>query len=156
MRDEVAQLGFEHMVADRTTLPQLSATLRALLEEALATATEADLLVVARDVVEDTGDALGMRPLQDLGNPTDWQLAADMQRAVYESGQTPEELRTRARELRDHAALTSQRGVREANLAMAERKELVAALREDLSGPTEARTIEHEVLAAAAADGSQA
>jgi hypothetical protein len=42
-------------------------------------------------------------------------------------------------------------GVGEAALAMAERKELVAALREDLSGPTEAREIELDVLAGAAA-----
>jgi hypothetical protein len=153
--DEVMQLGFEHIVAGGTTPPQLAAKLRPLLEEALATATDADLLMIARDVITDTADVLGVRPLHDLIDSADEQMAADMQRTMYESSQTPEELRTRARELRDRAALTDLRGVREANLAIAERKELVAALREDLSGPTEARTIELEVLGRSG-DASQA
>lgn len=78
-------------------------------------------------------------------------MAADMQRTIYEGNQTPGELRARARELRDQAALSDLPGVDQATLAMAERKELVAALREDLSGPTEAREIELDVLAGAAA-----
>jgi hypothetical protein len=147
--DAVAQLGFESVAAGRTTPSQLSAELRPLLEEALATATDADFLTIACDVIADVADALGVRPL--LIDPSDEQMAADMQRTIYEGNQTPEELRTRARELRDKAALSDLPGVREAALAMAERKELVAALREDLSGPTEAREIELDVLAGAAA-----
>lgn len=89
-------------------------------------------------MIADAADALGVRPLHDLLDPSDEQIVANAQRTIYEGSQTPEELRTRARELRDRAALTDLREVREASLAMAERQELVAALREDLSGPTEA------------------
>jgi hypothetical protein len=149
--DAVAQLGFESLVAGRTTPSQLSAKLRPLLEEALATPTDADFLAIACDVIADAADALGVRPLHDLIDPSDEQMAADMQRIIYEGSQTPEELRARARELRDKAALSDLRGVREAALAVAERKELVAALREDLSSPTDAREIELDVLAGAAA-----
>jgi hypothetical protein len=106
--------------------------------------------VIAHDVINDAADALGVRPLHDLIDPSDEQMAANMQRTIYEGNQTPEELRTRARELRDQAALSDLPGVREAALAVAERKELVAALREDLSGPTEASEIELDVLAAVA------
>jgi hypothetical protein len=149
--DAVAQLGFESVAAGRTTPSQLSEKLRPLLEEALATATDADFLTIACDVIADAADALGVRPLHGLIDPRDEQMAADMQRTVYEGNQTPEELRARARELRDQAALSDLHGVRGAALAMAERKELVAALREDLCGPTEAREIELDVLAHAAA-----
>ncbi len=149
--DAVAQLGFESVVAGRTTPSQLSAKLRPLLEEALATATDADFLAIAGDVIADASDALGVRPLRGLIDPSDEQMAAEMQRTIYEGSQTPEELRARARELRDQAALSDLPAVGEAALAMAERKELVAALREDLSGPTEAREIELDVLAGAAA-----
>jgi hypothetical protein len=149
--DAVAQLGFESVVAGQSTPTQLSAKLRPLLEDALAAASDADLLTIAYDVVADAADALGVRPLHDLIGPSDEQMAADMQRTIYEGNQTPEELRRRARELRDQAARTDTRGIREAALAMAERKELVAVLREDLSGPTEAREIELDVLAGAAA-----
>lgn len=148
--DGVAQLGFESVVAGSTTPVQLAAKLRPLLEEALATASDADFLIVAHDVLSATADALGVRPLHDLIAPSDEQMAAEMQRTIYEGSQTPEELRARARELRDQAALTDLHGVREASLAIAERKELVAALREERSGPTEARAIEIDVLAEAA------
>lgn len=149
--DAVAQLGFESVVAGRTTPSQLGAKLRPLLEETLATATDADFLTIACDVIADAADALGVRPLHGLIDPSDEQVAADMQRTIYEGTQTPEKLRARARELRDQAALSDLPGVAEAALAMAERKELVAALREDLSGRTEAREIELDVLASAAA-----
>ena len=97
--DAVAQLGFESIVAGRTTPSQLSAKLRPLLEEALATATDADFLAIACDVIADAADALGVRPLHGLIDPSDEQMAADMQRTMYEGSQTPEELRARAREL---------------------------------------------------------
>lgn len=149
--DAVAQLGFESVVAGRTTPSELSAKLRPLLEEVLAAATDADFLTIACDVIADAADALGVRPLHGLIDSSEEQMAADMQRTIYEGSQTPEELRARARELRDQAARSDLPGVGEAALAMAERKELVATLREDLSGPTEAREIELDVLAAAAA-----
>lgn len=148
--DAVAQLGFESVVAGQSTPTQLSGRLRPLLEDALAAASDADFLTIAYDVVADAADGLGVRPLHDLIGRSNEQLAADMQRTIYEGNQTPE-LRRRARELRDQAARTDDRGIREAALAIAERKELVAALREDLSGPTEAREVELDVLAGAAA-----
>jgi hypothetical protein len=101
-------------------------------------------------VIADAADALGVRPLHGLIDPSDEQMTGDMQRTIYEGNQTPEE-ELRARVLRDQAARSDLPGVGEAALAMAERKELVAILREDLSGPTEAREIELDVLAGAAA-----
>lgn len=88
--DAVAQLGFESVAAGRTTPSQLSAKLRPLLEETLATATDADFLEIACDVIADAADALGVRPLHDLVGPSDEQMAADMQRTIYEGSQTPE------------------------------------------------------------------
>jgi hypothetical protein len=102
-------------------------------------------------VIADAADALGVRPLNGLIDPSDEQMAADMQRTIYEGKQTPGELRARARELRSQAALSDLPGVGEAALAMAERKELVATLREDLSVTTDARETELDVLAGAAA-----
>lgn len=36
-------------------------------------ASDDDLLIVARDVIDDTADVLGLRPLQDLIDPSDEQ-----------------------------------------------------------------------------------
>lgn len=47
--------------------------------------------MVARDVIADTADVLGVRPLHDLIDPSGEQMAADMQRTIYEGNQTPEE-----------------------------------------------------------------
>lgn len=81
-------------------------------------------------------DALGMRLLHGLIDPRDEQMAADMQRTVYEGSQTPTELRARARELRDQATLSDLHGVRgaapiiQAGMGAAARHELAAAVSE--------------------------
>ncbi len=89
VRDAVAQLGFESVVAGQSTPTRLSGKLRPLLEDALAAAGDADFLTIAYDVVAGAADALGVRPLHDLIGPSDEQVAADMQRTIYEGNQTP-------------------------------------------------------------------
>jgi hypothetical protein len=57
-----------------------------------------------------------------------WLIAA-MEERLRESTQSPEELRVRARELREQAEQSDIKGIRDASLALAERYEDAAATR---------------------------
>lgn len=105
------------------TPTQLGGKLRPLLEDAVAAATDADFLTIAYDVVADAADALGVRPLHELIGPDDEQMAAALVAHHLRGKPSPEELRRRARELRDQAALTDVHGIRAAALAIARDEE---------------------------------
>jgi hypothetical protein len=62
-------------------------------------------------------------------NPGDQWLTAAMEKAMWESNQTPAEMRAQARKLRAEAAEADIKGIREACLTLAANYEQVAAER---------------------------
>jgi hypothetical protein len=67
-------------------------------------------------------------PWPELRDDDRW-LIDLMEERFHKSSQTPDQMRARARRLRAQAARMEIRGVRDANLAMADRYELAAAAR---------------------------
>ncbi len=71
---------------------------------------------------------MDVRPWPTLPDEDRW-LTEAMERRLRESSQSPEQLRSRASELRAEAEQSDVRGVRDAALALAERYEQTASER---------------------------
>jgi len=67
-----------------------------------------------------------IRPWPEVRDEGRWAIEF-MEEDLRDTQDTPEELRTRAEELRAHAAETDQKGARDAALALADRYEATAA-----------------------------
>ena len=68
------------------------------------------------------------RPWPDLRDEDRWLIAA-MEERLQTSDQSPDEMRARARELREQAEQSDAKGIRDAALALAERYEQAASAR---------------------------
>lgn len=71
---------------------------------------------------------MAARSWPDLRNEDRW-LTGAMEGRIHASDQSPDEMRSRARELREQAEQSDIKGVRDAALALAERYEEEAAAR---------------------------
>jgi hypothetical protein len=58
LRDEVNQVLYDHVEAEKLTAPEVTAKLRPLIGEALATATEKDWACITSDLLAEADDAL--------------------------------------------------------------------------------------------------
>lgn len=123
VRDELSERLRDH-VDGKITTAELTQTLLPMLEEPLAAATEEDWSLVTADFLADAESILGVSwPVLNEGDR--W-LTRAMEQRLRESTQSAEQLRARARALRDEAELAEMQGIRDAALALADRYERAA------------------------------
>lgn len=124
--DEIT-LQLQNHVDGKITTDELTKSLRPILADAIRTATDHDWVVIADGVLSEAESILGVSwPM--LHEEDRW-LTQAMDQLIRESTQSADQLRVRARELRDEAARSNLRGIRQASLVLANRYERAAAER---------------------------